>query len=186
MPTRPRRYDAELRAQARREALTRARGVSAGASDGDPMQAHRPALIARCAGLLVVLCDPGRTEIRAADRELAEMLLDTSAQLHESAMVWRREREAAERERQLQGRIREQVATAVALDGRADDMKRLGERIMRYLDDAGGSVEWGGRNGLRKNKFDNTDRPLADAALARLTADDGPLVRDGNTVRRQS
>jgi hypothetical protein len=115
------------------------------------------------------------------------MLLDTSARLHETAMEWRREREAAERERQLQGRIREQVATAVALDGRADDMKRLSERIVRYVDEAaGGAVEWTGRNGVRKNKFDNADRPLADSALERLCGDNGPLVRNGNTVSRRN
>ncbi|ORB73343.1 hypothetical protein, partial [Mycobacterium timonense] len=84
--------------------------------------------------------DPGRTEVHAADVALAEMLLDTSARLHAVAMEWRRERETAERERQLQGRIREHVATAVALDQRGDDMTRLGDRIVAYVDDAGGSV----------------------------------------------
>ncbi|MFT9527266.1 bifunctional DNA primase/polymerase [Mycobacteroides abscessus subsp. abscessus] len=186
LPHGPLHYDAELRARARREALARARGEDDTTGD-DLMQAHRPALAARCAALLVILCDPGRTEIHADDVALAEMLLDTSARLHETAMEWRREREAAERERQLQGRIREQVATAVALDGRADDLKRLSDRIVRYVDDAaGGAVEWTGRKGVRKNKFDNADRPMADAALERLCAEDGPLVRDGDTVRRRS
>lgn len=186
LPSGPLRYDAELRARARREALARARGDLDASGDGDLMQAHRPALVARCAALLVVLCDPGRTEVTAGDVALAEMLLDTSARLHEAAMEWQREREAAERERQMQGRIREQVATAVALDGRQDDMTRLCERIRAYVDDAGGSVEWSGRNGLRKTKFNAGDRPLADAALARLTGDGGPLERDGNTVRCRS
>ncbi|BBZ64506.1 bifunctional DNA primase/polymerase [Mycolicibacterium monacense] len=185
LPHGPLRYDAELRARARREALARARGDGGNDTDDDMMQAHRPALVARCAALLVVLCDPGRTEVNAGDVALAEMLLDTSAQLHGIAMEWRREREASERERQLQGRIREQVATAVALDGRADDMARLNERILAYVDDAGGSVEWAGRAGLRKTKFNAGDRPLADAALVRLVVEDGPLVRDGNTVRRR-
>jgi ABC-type dipeptide/oligopeptide/nickel transport system ATPase component len=185
MPHGPMRYDAELRARARQEALARARGNRDGRADGDPMLAHRPALVARCAGLLVILCDPGRTEVHAADVELAEMLLDTSARLHDAAMEWRREREAADRERQLQGRIREQVATAVALDGRADAMKRLGDRIIRYLEDAGGSAEWSGRAGLRKTKFDNADRQLADEALRQLErAKD--VVFDGNTVIRAS
>jgi len=185
LPSGPLRYDAELRARARREALARARGDLDAAGDGDLMQAHRPALVARCAALLVILCDPGRTEVTADDVALAEMLLDTSARLHEAAMEWRREREAAERERQMQGRIREQVATAVALDGRADDVERLGDRIRAYVDDAGGAVEWSGRTGLRKTKFNAGDRPLADAALARLTAEGGPLERDGDTVRRR-
>jgi hypothetical protein len=74
----------------------------------------------------------------------------------------------------------------VALDNRQDDMARLSERILAYVDDAGGSVEWSGRTGLRKTKFNAGDRQLADAALARLTADDGPLVIDGNTVSRPS
>lgn len=131
LPHGPLRYDAELRARARQEALARARGESDD-TDDDLMRAHRPALVARCAALLVILCDPGRTEVNAGDVALAETLLDTSARLHETAMEWRRERETAERERQLQGRIREQVATAVALDDRDDDMKRLGDRILRY------------------------------------------------------
>ena len=183
LPHGPLRYDAELRVRARREALARARGDGGDVTGDDMMQAHRPALVARCAALLVVLCDPGRTEINAGDVALAEMLLDTSARLHGIAMEWRREREASERERQLQGRISEQVATAVALDGRADNIARLNERILAYVDDAGGSVEWAGRAGLRKTKFNAGDRPLADAALVRLAVEDGPLVRDGNTVR---
>ncbi|WP_460009828.1 hypothetical protein, partial [Mycobacterium avium] len=130
LPHRPMRYDAELRDRARREALARARGHGDEGGDNDPMNAHRPALVARCAALLVILCDPGRTEVHAADVALAEMLLDTSARLHAVAMEWRRERETAERERQLQGRIREHVATAVALDQRGDDMTRLGDRIV--------------------------------------------------------
>lgn len=185
LPSAPLRYDAELRTRARQEALARARGEADGAPESDPMLAHRPALVARCAALLVVLCDPGRNEVHAADVALAEMLLDTSARLHGAAMEWRREREAAERERQLQGRIREQVATAVALDGRQDDMARLSERLLAYVDDAGGSVEWAGRAGLRRAKFNAGDRQMADAALARLTAEGGPLERDGNTVTRR-
>jgi len=186
LPHGPLQYDAELRARARKEALARARGGHEDRAEGDLMLAHRPALVARCAALLVVLCDPGRAEIHTADVELAEMLLDTSARLHGAAMAWRREREAAERERQMQGRIREQVATAVALDGRADDLARLGDRILAYVDDAGGTVEWGGRTGLRKTKFNSGDRPLADSALARLCGQDGPLVRDGETIAHRA
>ncbi|WP_165800793.1 bifunctional DNA primase/polymerase [Mycobacterium kansasii] len=185
LPHRPMRYDTELRDRARREALARARGDADEGGDNDPMNAHRPALVARCAALLVILCDPGRTEVNADDAALAEMLLDTSARLHAVAMEWRRERETAERERQLQGRIREHVATAVALDQRGDDMARLGDRILAYVDDAGGSVQWAGKSGLRRAKFNHADRALADAALARLTNEDGPLLRDGNTVRRR-
>ncbi|CAN5222568.1 hypothetical protein BH11ACT6_BH11ACT6_05050 [soil metagenome] len=188
LPHGPMRYDAELRARARVEALARARGDRddhAGGAEGDLMRAHRPALVARCAALLVILCDPGRTEVHAADVALAEMLLDTSARLHGVAMDWRRERETAERERQLRGRISEQVATAIALDGRQDDVARLGERLLAYVDDAGGSVEWAGRTGVRKTKFNSGDRPIADAALVRLSGGDGPLERDGNTVTRR-
>jgi hypothetical protein len=185
LPDGPLRYDAELRTRARQEALARARGEAEGTAEGDPMRAHRPALVARCAALLVVLCEPGRNEVHSGDVELAEMLLDTSARLHGMAMEWRREREAAERERQLQGRIREQVATAVALDGRQDDMTRLSERLLAYVDDAGGSVEWTGRAGLRRAKFNAGDRPIADAALARLAGEGGPLERDGNTITRR-
>lgn len=185
LPHGPLSYDAELRDRARREALARARGDRDDPADGDLMLAHRPALVARCAALLVILCDPGRTEIHAADVALADMLLDNSARLHGVAMEWRREREAAERERQLKGRIREQVATAVAIDGRTDAMKRLSDRILRYLDDAGGSAEWSGRTGLRKAKFDNTDRALADEALRQLEAV-GDVLFDGNKVMRAS
>ncbi|MDY6871286.1 MAG: hypothetical protein SV966_12490 [Actinomycetota bacterium] len=64
-------------------------------------------------------------------------------------------------------------------------MARLGDRILAYVDDAGGSVGWAGKSGLRRAKFNNAERTLADAALAKLTNEDGPLVRDGNTVCRR-
>jgi Bifunctional DNA primase/polymerase, N-terminal len=158
-------YDAELRARARREALARARGE--GDSGADPMQAHRPALTARLAALLVILCDPGRTEIHAADVALAETILDTSARLHSSAMDWRRERESSERERQTESRISEQVAIAVAVADKDTTVDAAGVAVLRYLDGAGGSMPWGGRDGIRQ-KFQSSKRQLADQALARI------------------
>ncbi|MFL0159518.1 bifunctional DNA primase/polymerase [Mycobacteroides chelonae] len=159
------RYDAELRARARREALARARGE--GDSDADPMQAHRPALTARLAALLVILCDPGRTEIHAADVALAETILDTSARLHSSAVDWRRERESAAAERRMDARIGEQVATAAAVADKDQTLAELGVAVLRYLDGAGGSMRWGGKTGI-KQKIRSNRRYLADPALGRL------------------
>lgn len=167
-------YDAELRDQARREALSRARG--GGSATADPMQAHRPALEARCAALLMILCDPGRTEIRAADVELAGYVLDTSARLHDAAMEWRRERETSERERQSAARITEQVATAAAVDNRAVELDKLGEAILRHIGAAGGRASWGGRDGIRA-KIRSDKRQLADTAIDRLVNDD-KVARD--------
>ncbi|MBF9319833.1 bifunctional DNA primase/polymerase [Mycobacteroides chelonae] len=165
MPVGLLRYDNELKARVRREALARARGD--GTSDADPLQAHRPALTARLAGLLVVLCDPGRTEIHSADVELAEVILDTSARLHSAAMEWRRERESSERERQTEARISEQVATATAVADRDQTLDALGDDILRHLDAAGGTMVWGGRDGLYK-KFRSSKRQLAALALERI------------------
>ncbi|MBF9328239.1 bifunctional DNA primase/polymerase [Mycobacteroides chelonae] len=170
------RYDAELRARARREALARARGE--GTSDADPMQAHRPALTARLAGLLVVLCDPGRTEIHSADVGLAEVILDTSARLHSAAMEWRRERESMAAERRMEARIGEQVATAAAVADRDQTLDALGDDILRYLDGAGGSMRWGGKTGI-KQKIRSNRRPLADPALDRLVGN-GKVAYDAD------
>ncbi|KRQ26872.1 MULTISPECIES: bifunctional DNA primase/polymerase [Mycobacteroides] len=158
-------YDAELRAHARRKALARARGE--GDSGADPMQAHRPALTARLAALLVILCDPGRTEIHTADVALAETILDTSARLHSSAMDCRRERESAAAERRMEARIGEQVATAAAVADKDQTLTELGAAVLRYLDGAGGSMRWGGKTGI-KQKIRSNRRPLADPALDRL------------------
>lgn len=180
MPVGVLHYDAELRARARREALARARGE--GTSDSDPLQAHRPALAARCAALLVVLCDPGRTEIHAEDVALAEVVLDTSARLHHAAMEWRWERESSERERQAEARISEQVATAAAVADRDTALDDLGADIVRHLEGAGEPMKWSGRNGIR-HKFRSTKRALADLARDRL-AHNGAIVydKDADTV----
>ncbi len=177
LPDRPLRYCDELMARTRREALARARGQDT----ADPMQAHRPAMTARLAALLVVLCDPGRDVIEVEDVELAETLLGTSTALHSRAIEHRREREAAERERQASERISEAVATRAAVDNTNSTLEQLGKRILRYLAEAGGSAAWRGRDGLRQ-KFKSDERQLADSALARL-GDDGQVVIDGATVR---
>ncbi|CAM3283798.1 bifunctional DNA primase/polymerase [Mycobacterium intermedium] len=175
LPTRPLRYSDELQQQVRAEVLHRARGL---ADDEDPMHAHRPAMTARLAALLVVLCDPGRTVIEAGDVQLAEMLLNISVCIHERAMDYRREREAAERERQAEARIQEQVATAAAVDDREARLDRLGERILRRVNEAGGTAMWSGRRGLRQ-KFKSNERQLADIALSRLV-DRGAVTYDGD------
>lgn len=178
LPDRPLRYCDDLKARTRSEALARARGqVTA-----DPMQAHRPAMVARLAALLVVLCDPGRDVIESSDVALAETLLDVSAALHSRAMEHRREREASERERQASARISEAVATRAAVDNLDAMLRRLGERILRYLGDAGGSAARSGRDGLRQ-KFKGDERHLADQALERLENDGKVVVADDGTVR---
>lgn len=185
LPTVPLRYSDELAVRARREALERARGGSDDPETHDPMNAHRPALVARLAAHLVILCDPDRSVIEASDVALAEMVLTTSARLHDKAMVWRREREAADRERQTNARINEHVATAVAVDSRDATLTRLKDRIIRYVDEADGRAPWKGREGLRKAKFKSDERALADVALARLTeGTPARLVVDGDEVAR--
>lgn len=178
MPIGPMHYDAELRARARREALARARGD--GTANADPMHAHRPALAGRCAALLVILCDPGRTEIHAADVALAEALLDASARLHHTAMEWRWERESSERERQAEARISEQVATAAAVDNREATLDALGADILHRLAAAGGPMKWRGRDGMR-HEFRSNKRALADLALARLAHTTGKVTHDTDT-----
>lgn len=183
LPSAPLRYSDELRARARREALARTRGQSDEAVAADPMNAHRPAMVARLAALLVVLCEPGRNVIETRDVELAETLLGTSGRLHDKAVSYRRERETAETERRTAQRISEEVAKAVAVDGRDAALARMSERILRYVDVAGGAAVWNGRDGLRKSKFKNDERQLADAARDRLVAD-GTLVVDGDRIAR--
>lgn len=177
LPGAPLQYCDELKALTRREALARARGQDI----ADPMDAHRPAMRARLAALLVVLRDPGRVVVKLQDVELADVLLDVSAALHNRAIEHRREREASERERQASARISEAVATSAAVANRDSVLDRLGERIVRYLAESGGSATWKGRDGLRQ-KFKSDERQLANSALERLSADRVVVLED-NTVR---
>ncbi len=177
LPKKPLEYCAELQAKTRREALARARGE---ADDLDPMDAHRPAMKARLAALLVVLCDPDRELIEQADVDLAETLLDASTRLHAKAMAWRREREADQRERRTEARISEQVATAARVHSMDDELNRLGNRILTYLAKDGGSTTWKGRDRL-KQKFNSEERATAYAALRKLESR-GEVIIDGDKV----
>ncbi|MCB0924952.1 MAG: DUF3987 domain-containing protein [Mycobacterium sp.] len=178
LPSRPLWYCPELQEQVRRDALARIRGEVV----VEPMQAHRPAMLARLAALLVVLCDPGRQMIEQADVELAETLLDVSTAMHQRAVEHRRERESAEQERRTSARISEAVATKAAVDDVDVKLAGLGQRVLKYLKDAPGTgVCWRGKDGLRQ-RFRSAERPLADTALDRL-ADQGEVVLDGDDVR---
>lgn len=176
LPSEGLHYCDELKAQVRREAVERSRGHASGS--GNPMEVHRPAMRARLAALLVILCDPGRTVIYPDDVALADMILDTSARIHDTAVEWRRERESAERERQTQRRINEHVAMTVAVDNKDATVQGLKVRIRKYVTDAGGKAEWTGKKGLRQ-KFKSTERPLADEAKTGMVAA-GELTSDGD------
>ncbi|AQA05030.1 hypothetical protein BVC93_24440 [Mycobacterium sp. MS1601] len=182
LPSSGLRYSDELQARARTEALARTRGQAAG-EESEAIHAHRPAMLARLAALLVVLCDPGRSVIEIADVELAEVLLDCSARLHDTAMAYARERKASEDERKVAQRISEQVAMAVAVDGRDAALSRMRERILKYVDAAGGRAKWPGQDGMRKLKFKGPERQLVDAAAASLV-DDGTVRFDGDQIER--
>ncbi|WP_052688836.1 bifunctional DNA primase/polymerase [Williamsia herbipolensis] len=178
LPAEPLTYDDELCEWVRSAALARARGEVDG-GNADPMQAQRPATVARLAALLVILCDPGRTVVHRDDVELAEMLMSTSAAIHTTALEWRRDRVEAEEERLTEKRISEQVAGALALDGRADELTRVRTRILRYLAEADGPALWNGTEGLRKRKFKANLRRIADTALEGLE-DEGAVERNAD------
>ncbi|WP_139805453.1 hypothetical protein [Mycobacterium intermedium] len=70
------------------------------------------------------------------------------------------------------------MATAAAVDDREARLDRLGERILRRVNEAGGTAMWSGRRGLRQ-KFKSNERQLADIALSRLV-DRGAVTYDGD------
>jgi hypothetical protein len=185
LPKKKLRYCDELQTQSRRELLERSRGMASGGHDSDPMQAHRPAMTARLAALLVIMCAPDRDVIYPADVKLAEMVLDASSVIHQTALDWRQERETAKWEREANARITEKVAEAVAVGNKDTTMALLKDRIVKYVTEvtkAGGTAKWKGENGLRTKKFKGGERTLADQAKDELVAEGKQLVSDDGDI----
>lgn len=167
----------QLRRAIKEESLKRRRG-ELGLTQ---LESQRPAMLARVAALLAIL--DGRTVVESDDWTLARALFGCSLAVQREAEAWAHELEAEKSEAKNARAVSLAVATAAAVDGRTVTVDRYQARILGYLPAAGVAVAWGGRNGLRKNKFKGAERDLADAALTALV-NAGQVAFDGDSVAR--
>lgn len=145
-----------------------------GSADGEPIESHRVAMVARVAALLAIVDsraevdDTGALVVTEDDWALAEVMFERSCAIARLAVADRRQRQAKVK--------RDQRATDLASsiedeDARATPEGRAAVRIVAYLVDLGpGRHRWSGKNGLRAQKFNPGQHKDADAGLAHLVA----------------
>lgn len=176
LPTGPLILVSELQDEVR----AHARSVQRGTVEVPPLESQRTSMVVRLAALLAILS--GRTQlVDRSDWMLAERVYETSLGVQSVAARAGEEQEHEEADRRAELRRADVVSQALAVDERVDAANRMSQRIVAQLRDAGGSVVWRGRDGIRM-RVKGADRRMADTVVRRL-CETGQLIEDGLTLR---
>lgn len=146
----------KLRASMRSEAIERATGRKVVES----LNAHRPIMVVKVAGLLAIL--DKRTEVDESDWALAEIVWDTSCAVRTAVIASLASASREEAQVRTQARIGEAVSTARALvDEHSDRLDRIARKIAKAVHDGGKTK----RKEIRTDHLSSKDRPLFEEAL---------------------